>query len=158
MLHQPSSPRQHSALCTPWQSLLELSWAIHCLVTSAKRSGDLTEKSLFLCTAHYDHPTAPWPPCAIKMNRKYNRRKEQSSICRGFHSSRFSFTFHSSPCQAGLDSNWNSLILPWLPLSSKDIGESLSTSSLQHLQHLKYNWQMVWWIQLSHWARLPCLC
>lgn len=98
------------------------------------------------------HPTVPCPPCALKWNRKCSRKKEQSSICCGFLSSRFSFASHSSPWEAGLHGNWYSLILPWLPLSSKDIGESLLD-----LQHLKYNWQILWWIQRSKFSMTTML-
>lgn len=146
MLYQPRSLRQHSALCALQQPLfLELSWAIHCLVTSAKRSGDPT-KSLFLCTTLV---IPLYPVLPVHSNEIENAVEKKSC---GFLSSRFSFASHSSPWEAGLHGNWYSLILPWLPLSSKDIGESLLD-----LQHLKYNWQILRWIQRSKFSMTTML-
>lgn len=79
--------------------------------------------------------------------QKLNKRKKYSlqlATIYPFLSSCFSFTFHSSPCEADLVGNLSSLILPWLPLSSEDTGDSLLD-----LSHLKCYWQIAWWIQLS---------
>lgn len=150
MLHQPRSPTQHSALYTLWQSLLlELSWAIHCLVTSAKRI--LQKKACFYAQPTMIIPLYPDLSMQYKMNRKHNRRKEQSSICCGSLSSCLSFTSHSPPWKAGLDGNSYSLIPLWLPLSSKDIGWSPWSAAPQ------VQLTIVWWIQLSTFRKTTML-
>lgn len=133
------------------------SWSCPTLLTAwrlLQRGGGILQirayHSAQPCSAHCTLSSLCTESCKSCIKKK----KKQSPTCYYFLPSCFSFTSHSSPWEAGLDGNLPSLILPWLPLSSEDTGESLLD-----LSHIKCYWQIAWWIQLSKFsvATMPML-